>query len=194
LRFWGVYKLVVGILACIESLLGILRSGTGPAMNPWGPVTVGAAVLLAIEGIAEMFPRLHRWLLVSLAVVVPLGISISSGEWPLKDWMFAAATGFVEWMFQRLKTVTGRREIGSLACVMALALSLANTTFLLFRVYWSAPEFWPLGQIFRFMLPIALPWTLILILMGHAAREAVIASEADAEPEVRPELGPRSAM
>jgi hypothetical protein len=194
LRFWGLYKLVVGILACIESLLGIIRSGSGPAMNPWGPVTVGAAVLLAIEGIAELFPQLHRWLLVSMAVVVPLGISISSVEWPLKAWMFAASTGFVEWMFLRLKIVTGRMETGSLACVMALALSLANTTVLLFRVYWSAPEFWPLGQIFRFMLPIALPWTLILILLGHAAREGAMASEADAESEIRPELGPRSAI
>jgi len=61
-------------------------------------------------------------------------------------------------------------------------------------MYWSAPEFWPLAQIFRFMLPIALPWTLVLILMGHLTREVGIRNELDRESEVQPELGPGSAV
>jgi len=192
LRFWGVYKLLLGVLAGVESLLGILRSGNGPAMNPWGPVTVAAAVLLAINGLAELFPHLHRWLLVLLAAIVPLGISVSSGDWPLKAWVFAAATGFLEWMFLRLEGATGRGELGSLLCAVTLAFSLANTTVMLFRLYWNAPEFWPLDQIFRFMLPIALPWTLILILLGHAIREVAMRTEVDVNSEVQPTLGSRS--
>lgn len=185
LRFWGVYKLLVGILALTESLIGILRSADGPALNPWGPVTVAAAVLLAIDGLAELFPQMHGWLLVALAAILPLVISISSGEWPLKVWMFAAATAFVEWMFQQLEGATGPREIGALVCAATLALSLANTTLMLFHVYWNAPEFWPLGQIFRFMLPIALPWTLVLILLVHATRDLTMRGDADIEPQMR---------
>ena len=85
--------------------------------------------------------------------------------------MFSIAVGFLEWVIQELKETTGRREIGSLACCAALACSLANTTFMIFREYWDAPQFWPLSQIFKFMLPIALPWTLILVLLTHSARE-----------------------
>ena len=94
-----------------------------------------------------------------------------SGEWPAKLWMFAIALGFVEWMFLELKQATGRTEIGALVCCAALTVSLGNTTFKVFQLYWNAPQFWPLEQIFRFMLPIALPWTLILILLMHSARE-----------------------
>jgi len=72
---------------------------------------------------------------------------------------------------------TGRTEIGALACCIALATSLANTTFMLFRLYWDAPQFWGLGQIFRFMLPIALPWTLVLVLLIHTTREVIWGAE-----------------
>jgi hypothetical protein len=187
--------LLVGILALTESLLGILRTVNGPATNLWGPATVAAAALLAIDGLVQLSPRLHRWVLIALAVTISVGASISSEEWPLNLWVFAAAVGFVEWMFQQLEVATGRREIGSLACAMALALSLANTTFMLFRLYWDAPEFWPLGQIFRFMLPIALPWTLVVVLMVHAGREVLgtTRTESIREPETQPEIGPHSA-
>ena len=56
---------------------------------------------------------------------------------------------------------------------------------MLFRMYWNEPQFWPLGQIFRFMSPIALPWTLVLILFVHAVCEVAgdPLQEASAQPE-----------
>jgi hypothetical protein len=184
LRFWGVYKLLVGVLAATESLLGMLRSFNGAERGVWGPLTVAAAVLLAIDGLGQLFTIANRWLLVALAAIVPLTISIMSGEWPVKVWMFAAAVAFAEWMFQELKRAAGRTEVAALLCGVALAISLGNTTLMLFRVYWDEPQFWPLGQIFKFMFPIALPWTLILVLIVHAARETMaqgpIAVEANA--------------
>lgn len=171
LKFWGVYKLMVGVLAAVESLLGILRSANPPEMSIWGPLTIAASVLLTIDGLADMFPGVNRWIFVVLGAVVPVAISAVSGDWPSKLWMFSIAVGFAEWVIQELKQTTGRTEIGSLACCAALACSLANTTFMIFREYWNAPQFWPLSQIFRFMLPIALPWTLVLVLLLHSARE-----------------------
>ena len=171
MRFWGVYKLMVGVLATAESLTGMLRSVNAPETSIWGAVTIAAAVLLAIDGIEELLAAGNRWVFVALAAVVPIGISVFSGDWPPRLWMFAVAVGFVEWMFLELKQTTGRSEIGALACCVALAMSLGNTTVMLFRMYWNEPQFWPLGAIFRFMLPIALPWTLILILIAHSTRE-----------------------
>jgi hypothetical protein len=171
LKFWGVYKLTVGVLAAAESLSGMLRSTDLPATSVWGAITLAAAVLLAIDGLTELFARVHGWVFVSFAAVVPIAISLSSGDWPEKLWMYAVALGFVEWVFQELKRTTARTEIGTLACCAALGISLANTTFMLFKMYWDDPQFWPLGQIFKFMTPIALPWTLVLILLAHSARD-----------------------
>lgn len=189
LKFWGVYKLMVGVLAAVESLLGILRSANPPELSIWGPLTIAASVLLAIDGLADLYPRVNRWILVALGAIVPIALSALSGDFPSKLWMFSIAVGFMEWVIQELKHTTNRTEIGALACCAALACSLGNTTFMIFRTYWDAPQFWPLSQIFRFMLPIALPWTLILMLLLHSALElsgsgpervedALLASEA----------------
>ena len=173
MNFWGGYKSLVGVLAAAESLLGMLRSVNPPETSVWGALTVAASVLLAIEGLTELLPYVHRWIFVVLAATTPIAISILSGDAPPKLWMFAVTIGFGEWVFTELRRTAGRTEIGALACCAALAIALANTTFMLFRMYWNEPEFWPLGQIFRFMLPIALPWTLILILLLHSAREMI---------------------
>lgn len=175
---------MVGVLATAESLLGMLRSVNAPETSIWGAVTVAAAILLAIDGLGELFEAGNRWVFVVLAAVVPIGISVFSGDWPPRLWMFAVAIGFVEWVFQELKETTGRSEIGALVCCAALAVSLGNTTFMLFRMYWNEPQFWPLGAIFRFMLPIALPWTLILILLAHSARELTAKAPERAEEGV----------
>jgi hypothetical protein len=195
LRFWGMYKLLVGVLAATESLLGMLRGFNGVERGVWGPLTVAAAILLALDGLGQLFPRASRWLLVALAAIVPLAISIISEDWPVKIWMFAAAVAFAEWMFQEIKSAAGRTEVGALLCGVALAISLGNTTLMLFRVYWDEPQFWPLGQIFRFMFPIALPWTLILILIVHAARETIwgLKGQGNPGPEGQSRVDPRSA-
>ena len=174
MKFWGVYKLLVGVLAAAESLLGILRRANPPDISIWGPLTIAASVLLAIDGLTDLFAHVNRWLFVALGTMIPIAISTLSDDWPARLWIFAVAVGFLEWVFVELRRTTERAEIGSLACCAALACSLANTTFMIFRQYWDAPQFWPLGQIFRFMLPIALPWTLIVILLAHSAHELIV--------------------
>jgi hypothetical protein len=190
LKFWGVYKLMVGVLAAAESLLGMLHSANAPEMSIWGALTLAAAILLAIEGFGQQFGAKHRWIFVVLAAIVPIGISVFSDEWPPKLWMFAIALGFVEWMFQELKQTTGRTEIGTLVCCAALTISSGNTTLKVFQLYWDAPQFWPLQQILKFMVPIALPWTLILILLMHSVRELVARGP---EPMDEPGLAAKAA-
>ena len=195
LKFWGAYKLLVGMVAASESFLGMMRTINGSQESMWGPVTLAAALLLAVEGLRQLFPRIHEVATVVFAGVVPFGVASVFGEWRARLWVFAAVVAFLEWTFQRLERATGREEIGALACGVALAVSLANTTFMLFRLYWDEPQFWPLGQIFRFMLPIALPWTLILILVVHAGREVIsgLKREGNTRPEVPSQAGPHSA-
>ncbi len=172
LKFWGVYKLMVGILAAAESLLGILRSSNPPEMTVWAPVTIAASVLLAIDGLSQILPNVNRWIYVALAGSIPVLMAAASGIWPERLWVFTVVIGFLQWAFHRLERTSNRAEIGSLACCVALICSLANTTFMMFRAYWDEPQFWPLSQIFRFMLPIALPWTLIVILLLHTLSTA----------------------
>lgn len=181
MKFWGVYKLMVGALAAAESLLGILRNVNPPEMSIWGPLTIAASILLAIDGLTDLFANVNRWYFVAFGTTIPIVISAFSDDWPARLWIFAVAVGFLEWVFFELRRTTGRAEIASLACCVALACSLANTTFMIFRQYWDAPQFWPLGQIFRFMLPVALPWTLIVILLVHSARELKVSRSDHAD-------------
>jgi hypothetical protein len=171
LKFWGAYKLTVGVLAGAESFMGMLKSADPQETSVWGALTIAGAVLLLVDGLEELLAAANRWTTVGIAAAIPIAISILSGDRPARLWIFAVVVGFVEWVFQELKRTTGRTEIGALACCVALCTSLANTTFMLFRMYWNQPQFWPLGQIFSFMSPIALPWTLVLILLAHAVRE-----------------------
>jgi len=171
LKFWGVYKLTVGSLAAAETVAGMLRTAYPPETSIWGAFTLAASVLLAIDGLAELIEWVHRWVFVAIAVVIPIAISTVSDDWPQRLWMFSIAMGFSEWVFQELKRSTARTDIGALACCAVLAVSLANTTVMVFRTYWDEPQFWPLGQIFKFMAPIALPWTLILIMLWRSGHE-----------------------
>lgn len=176
LTFWGVYKLMVGILAAAESVVGIARSANPPGLNGWGLLTIAASVLLAIDGLKEILPNVNRRFYLAIAAVTPMAIYNLSGTRSGRLWMFAIALGFIEWVSQKLEETSGQAEMESLACCITLACSLANTTFMIFLQYWDEPQFWPLSQIFRFMLPIALPWTLVLILLVHSARALMVSS------------------
>lgn len=183
MKFWGVYKLMVGILAAAESTLGVLQSPNPPEMTVWGTVTIAASVLLAVDGLSQILPNVNRWIYVTLAALIPLAISVISG-WPERLWMFIVALGFSKWAFQRIEQTSSRSEIQSLVCGVALASSLANTTFRMFCAYWDEPQFWPLSQIFGFMLPIALPWTIIIILLLHSAHAMSLSSPHRADDEL----------
>ena len=50
LKFWGVYKLTVGVLAAAESLSGMLRSTDLPATSVWGAITLAASTGTVVVG------------------------------------------------------------------------------------------------------------------------------------------------
>ena len=173
MRIWGPFKLSVGVLAMVSSLFGMLHAASGIPENWWGPVTLAFAALLALEGLHELLPGAHVYLLVALAASVPLGICVVFKEWSPMVWIFALLLAFLEWTIRRLARMTEQTEIGTLLFSTALAVSLANTTLELFRFYWNAPSVWTLTQIANFMFPIVLPWSLILILIAHSGREVL---------------------
>ncbi|MBS1806218.1 MAG: hypothetical protein JST28_22990 [Acidobacteria bacterium] len=190
MNFWGVYKLTVGVLAAVESVAGMLRSINPPETSIWGALTLAAALLLAIDGLTDLLAHMHGWMFVAVTAAVPVGLSFVTDDWPPRLWMFAVVVGFAEWVFLGLKKATARADIGALACCAVLTISLANTTVMVFRTYWDEPQFWPLGQIFRFMMPIALPWTLILVLLVHSTRELKApGSERGEEPVLASRAG-----
>ena len=173
LKFWGLFELVVGVLFAVESSLGMMQTINVAKEGWWGPVTLGAAVLLAIAGLAQLLPKIHPAVFVVVAAVIPIGISIPAGELSAKMGIFAVLLAFFAWTMQSLSRVPGRTDVGTLFCGLVLSIALLNTTVALFRFYWNDPSFWPLHKIFQFMSPIALPWTLVLILLIHSARECL---------------------
>lgn len=179
MKFWSVYKFLVGMLASAESLFGMIQTVNGARETLWGPAAVAASILLTIEGLGQLFPRVHRYLLIAVAAGVPVAICGVFHDWQAPVWIFAGILAFLEWMFQSIATATARQDIGALAFSVVLVAALANTTLELFRFYWDEPSFWPLGEIFKFMFPIALPWTLVVILLVHAAREVAARGPAD---------------
>ena len=173
MKFWGLFELVVGVLFAVESSLGMMQTINVAKEGWWGPVTLGAAVLLAIAGLAQLLPKIHPAVFVVVAAVIPIGISIPAGELSAKMGIFAVLLAFFAWTMQSLSRVPGRTDVGTLFCGLVLSIALLNTTVALFRFYWNDPSFWPLHKIFQFMSPIALPWTLVLILLIHSARECL---------------------
>jgi hypothetical protein len=174
-KFWGVYKLLVGMLATGESLFGMIQTVNGGRETLWGPAALAASILLTIEGLGQLFPKLHGYLLITLAAVIPISFPGVFPGWQAPVWIFAVVLAFLEWMFQSIANATAQQDIGALAFSVVLMAALANTTFELFWFYWNEPSFWPLGQIFKFMSPIALPWTLVVILLVQAVRGVVAA-------------------
>lgn len=171
MKIWGTFKLFVGVLAVVSSLFGMMQGANGSPGNWWGPVTLASAALLVLEGVFQLFSKAHSSLLITLAAMVPIGVSSLMREWPPRLWVFAAMLAFLEWTIRKLSSTTGRSEIGTLVFSCVLGAALGNTTVELFRYYWNAPSVWTLGQIAGFMFPIVLPWVLIVILIGHSGRE-----------------------
>lgn len=174
MKFWGIFEFFVGALFAVESSLGMLQIINVMKEGWWGPVTLGAAILLALGGLAQLLPRVHAMVFALIAALLPVGIALAAGELSARTAVFAVLLAFFAWTMQRLSRAPGRTEAGSLFCSLVLAIALLNTTIALFRFYWNDPSFWPLHKIFQFMSPIALPWTLVLILVIHSARECLI--------------------
>jgi hypothetical protein len=173
LRIWGTFKLFVGVLAMVSSLLGMMQGENRIPQGWWGPVTLASAVLLGLEGISELLAGAHSNLLIVLAGVVPIGIAGLFQEWSPRVWVFASMLAFFEWTIRRLSKTTERSEVGTLLFSVVLGAALANTTGELFRFYWDAPSVWTLSQIARFMFPIMLPWILVVVLIAHSGREVL---------------------
>jgi hypothetical protein len=168
-----VFELVVGVLFAVESSLGLMQIINVMKEGWWGPVTLGAAILLAIAGLAQLLPKVHSAVFVVMAALVPIGISLAASQFSMKTVVFAVLLSFFAWTMQRLSHTTGRSEVGAFLCGIVITIALLNTTVALFRFYWNDPSFWPLHKIFHFMSPIALPWTLVLILVVHSGRECM---------------------
>jgi hypothetical protein len=169
--FWGVLKVFAGLLAVASSLFGMIQVVPGSPENWWGPVTLSAGALLALEGSSQLFSGLSSHVLIATAAIIPIGIAAMFQDWRPRVWVFAATLAFVEWSIRRLSSASGRSEIGTFVFTGVLSAALAKTSVELFQYYWNAPSFWSLSQIFGFMFPIALPWILVLVLLAHSGRE-----------------------
>ncbi|HEY1579480.1 MAG TPA: hypothetical protein VGF82_20620 [Terracidiphilus sp.] len=173
MKFWGLFELVVGVFFALESTVGMMQIVNVAKEGWWGPVTLGAAILLAIGGLAQLLPKIHAAVFVALAAVVPLGISILASELSPTTAIFVVSLAFFAWTMQKQSRAAGRSEVGMLVCGIVLAIALGNTTVNLFRFYWNDPSFWPLHKILQFMCPIGLPWTLVLLQIIHSGRECL---------------------
>lgn len=171
MKFWGIFELVVGVLFAVESSLGMMKIINMAKEGWWGPVTLGAAILLAIGGLAQLLPKLRAAVFVSLAAASSFGISFLAGELSSTTVIFVVLLAFFAWTMQRMSRTGMRNEAAMLVCAIILVIALGNTTVDLFQFYWNDPSFWPLRKILQFMSPIALPWTLVLILVVHSGRE-----------------------
>ena len=125
MKFWGVYKLLVGLLGTGESLFGMIQSVNGSRETLWGPAALTASILLTIEGLGQLFPGVHRYVLIGLTAIVPVAIFGVYPDWQTPVWIFAVILAFLEWMFQRIARSTARHDIGALAfSVVLVALRL----------------------------------------------------------------------
>jgi len=174
MKAWGSAYVVVAALSGYESLFAMADSVNGATGRWWPPVTLAAAILLFIDGLKLLLPRLPSVWLTAFAGAVPLAICSLFGEWPIRVWVFSAALMLIEGVLLKARSTTKREGIAALAGLLVLNIALADSTLRVARYYWQgwwdATSRWTLFQIIVFVLPVLIPWSILLLLLAHSAR------------------------
>jgi hypothetical protein len=123
--FTGILYIVTASVVGYAALYMMMETVNGSPFSWWGPIILAASILLFVDGVYALIPRLTSVWLAIIAAGLPLAICGLFGTWPLRCWVFAGILGFVEWAFLSLGVTIKRNAISAFSASVVLVVSWA---------------------------------------------------------------------
>jgi hypothetical protein len=130
---YGITALLIGYAAFSM----MMQSVNGGPSSWWGPVMLGAAILLMVAGVRAFAPRLAIIWLAVMAAATPLGICTAFGAWPLRCWIFAIALGLAAWAIFKVDVAIRRGDVAAFTVGLLLAISWISISVSTIQSYLS---------------------------------------------------------
>lgn len=175
MKAWGCFYMLVGALVADSSLSALMAIVNGATETWWPMLTLGASILLFVDGIRAFIQRIKEPWPMLLAGAIPLLLSSIFGEWPLRIWISSTVLIGSHAAAARLCIVIRRDGIAAFVSCIVIVAALADSTWHLFIYYWigwwnATSQLTPM-EIVGFMLPALIPWPFLLVMLVHAANE-----------------------
>jgi hypothetical protein len=121
---YGITALLTGYAAFYM----MMQTVNGGPWSWWGPIMLGAAILLMTASIHTLAPRLALSWLAAIAAATPITICSAFGTWPLRCWIFAAALGLAAWTAFKLDVTIRRGDLAAFSVSLLLAASWTSVS------------------------------------------------------------------
>jgi hypothetical protein len=128
---------VTGLLCGHAAFFMMMQTVNGGPWSMWGPIMLGAAILLMVAGIRAAAPRLAVFWLAAIAATTTLVICTAFGTWPLRCWLFAAILGVSAWAVLKVDAAIKRGDVAALLVTLLLAASWASISVNTVHAYLS---------------------------------------------------------
>ncbi|MGO8795501.1 MAG: hypothetical protein ACLQLC_11815 [Candidatus Sulfotelmatobacter sp.] len=133
----GILYSITGLLAGYAAFSMMMQTVNGGPWSWWGPVMLGAAILLMVAGIRPFATRLAVGWLVATAAATPLAICAAFGTWPPRCCFFALSVGAFALIIFKADVTVGHGDIAAFLASFLLAASLIPVSVNTVRAYLS---------------------------------------------------------
>src|SRR5580700_1331657 len=129
---------VTALLTGYAASFLMMQTVNGGPWSWWGPVMLGASILLMVVGIRAFATRLAVGWLAAIAAATPLLICSAFGEWPLRCWIFALAVGLSALAIFKVDATIKHGDAAAFFAGSLLGMSWISVSVNTVRAYFSA--------------------------------------------------------
>ncbi len=133
----GILYGITALLTGFAAFSMMMQTVNGGPWSWWGPIMLGAAVLLMVAGLRALAPRLSVSWLAAIAAATPLAICTAFGTWPLRCWIFAAALGLSAWAILKADATIRHGDIAAFSVSLLLVASWTSISMNTVHAYLS---------------------------------------------------------
>jgi len=161
----GILYVVTALLIGFAAFYMMMQTVNGAPFSWWGPVILGAAILLMVAGIHAVESRIQAGWLSLIAAATPLAICTAFHDWPLRCWIFAAILGALAWVIFKIEAAFKRGAFAAFCLSMIMA---AAWLFVSVSTIHSAIN--ALGSNAAVLVVLAFYWVLIIAVLTQSGR------------------------
>jgi hypothetical protein len=131
----GILYSVAALLTGYAASYMLMQTVNGGPWSWWGPIMLGAAILLMVVGIRALAPRLAAGWAATIAAAIPLAICTAFGTWPLRCWVFAAILASSSWALLKVDARVRRGDLAAFSVSLVLVASWTSISINSIRDY-----------------------------------------------------------
>ena len=133
----GILYSITALLTGYAALFMMMQTVNGGPWSWWGPVMLGASILLMVVGIRAFANRLAMGWLVAIAAATPPVICSLFGGWPLRCWLFALAVALSALAIFKVDAVVAHGDAAAFLASSLLGASWISASVNTVRAYFS---------------------------------------------------------